>query len=94
MKKFELNPKLDNRKSFNKKALIIELEDCYILQSYDTKICKILKKDLKSPKIKGFYSQTTLRHLKEILYQFSSLNLNEFDKKSKLVKYLTKEVDF
>ena len=66
--KWELEPEFDGRKSFYKKAHVIEREGGRVeLQSYDTIVATI--EDGKA-KVHGFYSPTTLRHIKEFLYQF------------------------
>lgn len=62
----ELKPVLDSRKSFYKKANVITENDTITLISYTTKVAEI--KDGKA-KIFGTYSPTTLRHIKDFLYQ-------------------------
>lgn len=67
MKKEELKPIYDRRKSFYKKAFIIRNADNSIdLLSYATIVATI--KDGKLH-INGFYSNTTLRHIKEFIEQ-------------------------
>ena len=64
---YDLIPVFDSRKSFYGKAKVIIMESGeIILQSYDTFVASI--KDRKVT-IKGFYSTTTLRHIKEFLKQ-------------------------
>ncbi len=65
--KEELKPIYDRRKSFYKKAFIIRNADNSIdLLSYATIVATI--KDGKLH-INGFYSNTTLRHIKEFVEQ-------------------------
>ncbi len=66
MTKIELEPRYDSRKSFYKKAHVIIKGDVKQLQSYSTIVAEI--KDDKA-EIYGTYSPTTLRHIKEFLYQ-------------------------
>lgn len=62
----ELKPVIDSRKSFYKKANVITENDKISLISYSTKVAEI--KDGKA-KIFDTYSATTLRHIKDFLYQ-------------------------
>lgn len=64
--KTELTPVIDSRKSFYKKAYVLTENDKIVLLSYDTKVAEI--KDEKA-KIFDTYSPTTLRHIKDFLYQ-------------------------
>lgn len=67
MEKEELKPIYDRRKSFYKKAFIVRNADNSIdLLSYATIVATI--KDGKLH-INGFYSNTTLRHIKEFIEQ-------------------------
>ena len=68
MKKiYDLKPMYTSQKSFYSKAKVIVMESGeIILQSYDTFVASI--KDGKVI-INGFYSNTTLRHIKEFLKQ-------------------------
>lgn len=67
MEKYELEPIYDGRKSFYKKAFIIRNADGTIeLISYSTTVATIKNGKLH---INGFYSATTLRHLKEFVQQ-------------------------
>lgn len=61
-----LEPVFDTRKSFYGKAKIVTENDTITLISYTTKVAEI--KDGKA-KIFGTYSPTTLRHIKDFLYQ-------------------------
>lgn len=63
----ELNPVYDSRKSFYKKAHVITEGDVIHLQSYNTIVCTI---EGTRAVIHGFYSPTTLRHIKDFLYQY------------------------
>ena len=64
---YDLVPVYDRRKSFYGKAKVVVMESGeIILQSYDTFVARI--KDGEAT-INGFYSNTTLRHIKEFLYQ-------------------------
>ena len=65
--KEELEPIFDRAKSFYKKAFIIREDNGTIrLISYTTEVARIEKGKLH---IHGFYSATTLRHLKEFVEQ-------------------------
>lgn len=67
MKKiYDLMPMYDSRKSFYGKAKVIEMENEIVLQSYDTFVASIKEGKVT---INGFYSNTTLRHIKEFLKQ-------------------------
>lgn len=61
-----LEPVFDTRKSFYGKAQVLTENDTITLISYSTKVAEI--KDGKA-KIFGTYSPTTLRHIKDFLYQ-------------------------
>lgn len=66
--KQELEPIYDRRKSFYKKAFVIKEDDGTIrLISYTTEVATIKDGKLK---INGFYSATTLRHIKEFIAQY------------------------
>lgn len=64
--KTELKPVIDSRKSFYKKAFTVTENDTITLISYSTRVAEI-----KDGKVKIFdtYSATTLRHIKDFLYQ-------------------------
>lgn len=62
-----LIPKYDIRKSFYKKAVIIRENNLIILKSYQIIVAQI---ENNKPKVFGFYSLTTMRHIKEFLKQF------------------------
>jgi hypothetical protein len=62
----KLQPKYDSRKSFYGKAIIEREENKLILYSYGTKVAQI--EDGK-PTVFGYYSPTTMRHIKEFLQQ-------------------------
>jgi len=66
MVKRELIPRYDSRKSFYKKAWVIDENGELVLKSYDTVVAKF--KD-GQPSVRGTYSQTTTRHIKEFLKQ-------------------------
>jgi hypothetical protein len=61
-----LEPRYDSRKSFYKKAKVRNENGKTILQSYGTDVARI---EEGKPKISGFYSATTTRHIKEFLKQ-------------------------
>ena len=63
---YDLMPMYDSRKSFYGKAKVIEMENEIVLQSYDTFVASIKEGKVI---INGFYSNTTLRHIKEFLKQ-------------------------
>lgn len=79
IKKVKLEPMIDARKSFYNKAHVITKGDVKQLQSYNTIVAEI--KDNKA-EIFGIYSATTLRHIKDFLYQ----NGFEIGSKSELEK--------
>ena len=64
----ELKPKYDSAKSFYKKAIVLEWEriDCKQLQSYSTIVAEI-KNGMAI--VYGAYSRTTMRHIRDFLYQ-------------------------
>lgn len=69
----ELIPKYDKAKSFYKKAIVtehknIENQNIISLYSYNTLVCYIIK-DINNCVVKGIFSDTTLRHIKEFLKQ-------------------------
>lgn len=66
MEIYELTARYDARQSFYGKAQVIELPNKTVLKSYDTIVAVI--KDGK-PMVRGDYSQTTTRHIKEFLKQ-------------------------
>lgn len=65
-KTVELQPIHDGRKSFYKKAHVIEEGNNKYLISYTTEVAKIIGDKLT---LNGFYSATTLRHIKEFIQQ-------------------------
>ena len=68
MKIFELVPRYDARKSFYRKARVIDHEDGTIeLQSYDTIVSRCVNGKVEEL---GKWSQTTTRHQKEFRKQF------------------------
>lgn len=69
-RRYYLEPRLDSRNSFYKKAEVREESGKLILRSYSTDVAYI---DLATgiPEVKGFYSQTTTRHIKDFIYQCS-----------------------
>lgn len=87
----QLQPILSNQKSFYNKAIVENLGEEKNLLSYGTLIARIhnnkityLNKNLE------LYTQTTLKHLKDFLYQ--EMNLNGLTKKDilKMVEDLEK----
>lgn len=63
---FKLKPEYDSRKSFYGKARTYEENGKTVLVSYNTEVAYI--QDGKAV-VKGTYSDTTLRHIKEFLKQ-------------------------
>lgn len=61
-----LSPRFDRRKSFYGKARVREEEGKRILQSYQTDVAEIVNG---KAIVRGTYSPTTLRHIKEFLKQ-------------------------
>ena len=73
MKKYELLPIYDGRKSFYYKAIIEEENENIKLYSYNTLVCTLLHNDIilnDSIDQSLLFSNTTLRHIKEFLKQF------------------------
>lgn len=69
---FELQPQLDNAQSFYKKAYTLHNADGTIdLKSYDTIVATF--KDNKVS-VNDTYSATTLRHIKEFIYQTTGVS--------------------
>jgi hypothetical protein len=62
----ELAPIINNQKSFYGKAIIIDNDLTTELKSYNT-IVSVYNKDTKTLKLNGFYSKTTLKHIKEFI---------------------------
>lgn len=79
MKTYYLKPIKDSRASFYNKATVEEDDATATLYSYMTKVCTIdkasktfkLNKDVREELL---LSTTTLRHIKEFLYQFEIKN--------------------
>jgi len=69
---FELAPQLDNAQSFYRKAFTLHMSDGSIqLKSYDTIVATF-----KAGKVmvNGTYSMTTLRHIREFIYQTTGVS--------------------
>ena len=73
---YDLMPMYDSRKSFYGKAKVIEVENGYYLQSYNTIVCYIDKtgKNNQFCRMWSGYSVTTMRHINAFM-RFSGLNL-------------------
>lgn len=72
MQDYELIPQYDSRKSFYGKARVRNNDGDLELISYSTRVAVIhqaTEADPKSASVYGLYSQTTLRHIKELLKQ-------------------------
>lgn len=84
-KTFYLIPIYDTRKSFYEKALVIEYENYIFLKSYNTLVAVIKKSNQKLVLTENelFYTQTTLRHIKEFIKQF---HCYENETKKELIK--------
>ena len=82
MAKRELIPRFDGRKSFGKKAWVIDENGELVLKSYDTLVARI--KGGKA-EVRGLYSQTTTRHIKEFLRQ-SGMNVQTSQDLKKLIR--------
>ena len=90
MKKYELLPIYDSRKSFYCKAIIEEENENIKLYSYNTLVCtlsnnNIILNDAVDQSL--LFSNTTLRHIKEFLKQFY-YNSNKNITKKDLLKLL------
>ena len=77
----ELKPNLYNQKSYYNKARIEHMGHCIKLYSYDTPMVTVLASEIiylnKNPEN---YTQTTLKHVKDFLYQTLGLiNLTKND---------------
>lgn len=73
MKKYELLPIYDSRKSFYCKAIIEEENENIKLYSYNTLMCTLSHDDIilnNNVNQSLLFSSTTLRHIKEFLKQF------------------------
>lgn len=73
MKKYELLPIYDSKKSFCHKAIIEEENENIKLYSYNTLVCTLLHNDIilnDNIDQSLLFSNTTLRHIKEFLKQF------------------------
>jgi hypothetical protein len=66
MTTYNLEPRFDSRKSFYGKAVVIEENGVKQLRSYNTIVAEIRNGEAE---IFGTYSPTTLRHIKDFLYQ-------------------------
>jgi hypothetical protein len=84
MTTYNLEPRFDSRKSFYGKAVVIEENGARKLRSYNTIVAKI---EAGEAEIYGTYSPTTLRHIKDFLYQ----NGFEIGTKSELEDMYIKE---
>ena len=62
----QLTPKFASEKSFYKKAMVTNENGEIVLRSYGTPVARI-KGGV--PQIRGLYSKTTTRHIKEFLQQ-------------------------
>lgn len=73
-----LQARYDSRDSFYGKAKIIEYDGGIYLQSYDTIVARIKNGKLF---VRGWYSQTTGRHINEFLLQngYSKMTKAEMD---------------
>lgn len=81
MSEYELRAIHDGRKSFYKKAYVIENEGVTELRSYQTIVCRI---ENNKPIVTNTYSDTTLRHIKEFLRQ---MGFDAFNKSQILKDY-------
>ena len=73
MKKYELLPVYDSKKSFYNKAIIEEENENIKLYSYNTLVCTLSHSDIilnDNIDQSLLFSNTTLRHIKEFLKQF------------------------
>lgn len=68
LKKYELQPIFDSRKSFYGKAKVEENRGARLLRSYDTDVCMI-DADGVFHRLWSGYSATTMRHVNEFLAQ-------------------------
>lgn len=69
---FELQPQLDNAQSFYKKAYTLHNNDGSIqLKSYDTIVATFKAGNIT---VNNTYSATTLRHIKEFIYQTTGVS--------------------
>ena len=73
-KSFELKPVYDRQKSFYKKAYVLVDEDGnWYLESYGTMVCGMTYQG-EFERYWGGYSVTTMRHIKEFIYQWYDRN--------------------
>lgn len=90
MKKYELLPIYDGRKSFYHKAIIEEENENIKLYSYDILVCTLSHNDIilnDNIDQSLLFSSTTLRHIKEFLKQYH-YNSNHNITKKDLLKLL------
>ena len=83
-KEFELEPIIDKRKSFYKKAkILIDKNGNKFLKSYDSIIAEVIIGKVKiNNDVYLWDSQTSLRHLRDFLYQLGY----EIGTKQELIK--------
>lgn len=87
MKKYELLPIYDNRKSFYNKAIVEEVNNIKKLYSYNTLVCTLSNNDIilnDAVDQSLLFSNTTLRHIKEFLKQFYFNSDHDITKKDLL----------
>ena len=81
-----LHPERDSRASFYNKAEYFKNDKGdIVLHSYGTPVCRVNANGDVFFYSAWDYSQTTLRHVKEFLYQFTDLNVNS---KADIEKYI------
>lgn len=69
----ELIPEYDSRKSFYRKAIVIDTKDHYTLMSYDTEVFRCDKRGRNGKLLWTGYSLTTYRHIREFIRQYCDL---------------------
>ena len=87
MKKYELLPIYDSRKSFYNKAIVEEESSIKKLYSYNTLVCILSNNDIilnDAVDQSLLFSNTTLRHIKEFLKQYYYNNDLDITKKDLL----------
>lgn len=90
----ELIPIYTNQNSFYKKAIVKKINNLILLYSYDTLVCAIYDcakytKYVLNDNINNdlLFSNTTLKHIKEFLYQNTYGFTNKLKTKKDIIKY-------
>ena len=81
---YELKPIFDSHKSFNKKAYVhVDERGNWVLESYGCMVCGYNNLNQFERYWSG-YSATTMRHIKEFIYQFYKFGLGTNETEARL----------